>query len=204
MSDMTPDPDGDDSSDGPDNNIPTEIVPNEDDTDNIFVDILCPAQPEITGFAIDTICSGGVISFTAVNQGIGPLTYAWTFGSGSTPASATGIGAHNVTYVSNGTNSTIGATVYLTVSKAGCIPASDSVANVIVNPIPDATIDAATTNLCYFAPRTFKPLAAQVPGFTYLWSFGSGANFPTKTGYGPHVIEWSTTGVKKCTTYHSL
>ena len=57
-------------------------------------------------------------------------------------------------------------------------------------------IDAATSNLCYFAPRTFKPIAAEIPGATYLWNFGSGANFPTKTGYGPHVIEWSTTGVK--------
>jgi hypothetical protein len=194
--DDTPDPDGDDSADGPDNNIPVEVVPDEDDMDNNFVDIVCPEQPEITGFEIDTICSGETILFEAVNPNIGPVEYSWTFGSGSTPPSATGIGPHPVTYVSNSTNSSTGAIVYLTITKAGCIPASDSVATVIVNPIPNPAIDAPTTNLCYFAPRTFKPVAAEVPGYTYLWDFGSGANFPTKTGYGPHVIEWSTTGTK--------
>ena len=194
--DDSPDPDGDDSSDGTDNNIPVEVTPAELDDDNNFVDIICPGAPTIIGFDIDTICSGGSVVLQATNQNMGILTYAWTFGSGSTPGSATGIGPHTVGYISNAGNSSTGAIVHLTISKNGCVPASDDVANIVVNPIPNADIDAATTNLCYFAPRTFKPVAAAVPGYSYLWNFGSGANFPTKTGYGPHTIEWSTTGVK--------
>jgi protocatechuate 3,4-dioxygenase beta subunit len=194
--DETPDPDGDDSIDGPDNDIPVEVTPNEDDFDNNFMDILCPGVPAISGFEIDTICSGESITFTAVDPNVGLVQYNWSFGSGSTPGVGTGIGPHTVSYVSNSTNSSTGAVVYLTITKEGCIPAEDSVANVIVNPLPVATIDASTTNLCYYAPRSFKPLAAEIPGYTYLWNFGSGANFPTKTGYGPHVIEWSTTGSK--------
>ncbi len=193
--DMSPDPDGDDSSEGTDNNIPVDLTPNEQDEDNNFVDILCPGPPEILGLAFDTICSGGFITFEAMNQGAG-VTYAWTFGSGSTPPSASGIGPHAVQYISNATNSTIGATVFLTVTKAGCVPMTEAVANIIVNPIPDPAINGATTNLCYFAPRTFQPVAAYEPGYSYAWNFGSGANIPTANTYGPHTIEYSTTGVK--------
>jgi protocatechuate 3,4-dioxygenase beta subunit len=39
--DETPDPDGDDSVQGPDNNIPVVLNPNEQDGDNDFVDIIC-------------------------------------------------------------------------------------------------------------------------------------------------------------------
>ena len=134
--------------------------------------------------------------FRSANQNLGLLNYTWTFGSGATPTGATGIGPHTVTYISNPTNSTAGADVHLTITKEGCETVEDIVANVVVNPIPNPAIEAATTNLCYYAPRSFKPVATEVPGYTYLWNFGSGANFPTKTGYGPHVIEWSTTGVK--------
>ncbi len=194
--DMTPDPDGDDSAQGPDNNIPVVLTPNEADNDNNFVDIVCPGPPTITGFAHDTICSGQSLSFTAVNPGVGSVTYSWTFGSGSTPSTGVGIGPQTVSYISNATNSTTGAIVNLTETKVGCTPASGAVAHVIVNPIPTATINGATTNLCYFAPRTFTPVSAFVPGYTYTWSFGPGATPATSTTYGPHTIEYSTTGVK--------
>jgi len=197
--DETPDPDGDDSGEGPDDNIPVNVVPNESDMDNTFVDIICPGLPEITGMATDTICSGESVSFTAINPGAGSVTYTWSFGSGSAPGTGTGIGPIPVTYTSNPVNSTIGATVNLTIAKAGCVSVSDSVAHIVVNPNPIATIDAPTTSLCYWAPRVFKPLAAYVPGYTYTWNFGSGAEPLTATGYGPHTVEWHTIGDKVVT-----
>jgi protocatechuate 3,4-dioxygenase beta subunit len=198
MSDIddTPDPDGDDSGDGPDNNIPVGVEPNEEDMDNNFVDIVCPGLPEIVGFTIDTICSGESIVLEAENAGAGLVNYTWNFGSGSTPGTGTGIGPHTVTYISNGSNSTVGAFVQLTLSKEGCVPSTDSVANVVVNPIPVATINAPTTNLCYYAARTYQPTAPYIPGYTYTWNFGSGAENQFRTGYGPHVVEWHTTGTK--------
>src|SRR5688500_1643645 len=199
LSDMdeTPDPDGDDSAEGPDDNIPVILMPNENDDDNLFVDILCPGLPELNGFGIDTICSGQSVIYEAMNQG--SITYSWDFGSGATPATGTGIGPHTVSYVSNPTNSTIGAHVILTLSKAGCPSVSDSVAVTVVNPNPSAAITSSTSPLCYFAPRTFVPTAAFVPGYTYTWNFGAGAIPATATGYGPHVVEYSTTGSKTVT-----
>jgi len=197
--DETPDPDGDDSADGPDDNIPVVLEPNESDMDNNFIDIGCPGLPTITGFPLDTICSGESVAFTAIDPGVGGVTYTWTFGSGSAPSTGTGLGPNNVVYTSNPTNSTIGATVNLTLTKAGCLPKTDSVAHILVNPVPSSTIDAATTNLCYWAPRVFKPLAAYVPGYTYTWNFGAGAETPTATGYGPHTVEYHTTGSKTVT-----
>jgi len=197
--DATPDPDGDDSADGTDNNIPVVLEPNENDEDNNFIDIVCPSQPQIEGFEIDTICSGESVVLIATNQGVGNVNYSWTFGSGSAPTTGTGIGPHTVTYTSNPTNSTIGATVILTISKPGCMTVMDSVATIVVNPLPSAAISGSTANLCYFAPRTFQPTVAYVPGYTYQWNFGAGANIPTATGWGPHTIEYSTTGSKTVT-----
>jgi hypothetical protein len=155
-----------------------------------------PLDPEITGFELDTICSGNSVVFQAMDQGLGSVMYQWNFGSGSSPGTATGIGPHTVIYTYNGTNGTIGASVVLTVSLAGCVSVTDTVANIHVNPIPNPAIDAPTTNLCYFTNRTFKPVAPQIPGYTYLWNFGSGASIPPSNGYGPYQVEYSTTGSK--------
>ncbi len=194
--DATPDPDGDDSADGPDNNIPVILDPNESDVDNNFIDIICPGMPSIEGLPFDTICSGEAVSFTAVDPGVGSVNYTWAFGSGSAPSVGSNRGPLMVTYTSNPTNSTIGATVNLSISKAGCTTSTDSVAHVKVNPVPNATINAPITSLCYWAPRVFKPLAAYVPGYTYLWDFGAGAETPTAVGYGPHTVEYHTSGLK--------
>ncbi|MEO5905356.1 MAG: SdrD B-like domain-containing protein [Saprospiraceae bacterium] len=194
--DETPDPDGDDSAQGADNNIPVKLDPFEADMDNNFVDIVCPGPPFIIGFSTDTICSGEMVTFQAVDQGVGIVLYAWNFGSGSNPGNAIGIGPHNVTYTSNGLNSTEGATVTLTIEKVGCGTVTEDVANIVVNPIPNTAIEASTESLCYYQPRTFKPLAPYNPNYTYLWNFGTGGDISSATSYGPHTVEYSTTGVK--------
>ncbi|MDQ3017431.1 MAG: hypothetical protein M3R25_12020, partial [Bacteroidota bacterium] len=153
-----------------------------------------PLDPEITGLPFDTICSGETVTFTAEDQGFGPALYNWTFGSGSSPATATGIGPHTVTYTYNASNGGVGASVVLTVTLDGCPSATETVANVHVNPIPNAAINAPLTNLCYFRTRSFKPVENQIPGYSYHWIFGSFANIPTADTYGPHLVEWSQIG----------
>jgi hypothetical protein len=155
-----------------------------------------PIDPMINGMTTDTICSGQSVSFTATDQGIGSATYEWNFGSGSAPSSATGIGPHNVTYTYNATNGSEGAHVLLTVTIAGCASVTDTVGNVHVNAIPNPAIDAPGTPLCYFKVRVFKPVAPFMPGYSYLWDFGPGASLPPTSGYGPHNVEYSTTGSK--------
>ncbi|MEO6130750.1 MAG: SdrD B-like domain-containing protein [Saprospiraceae bacterium] len=155
-----------------------------------------PLDPGITGDATDTICSGYSEIFMAQNQGLGSVTYLWSFGSGSSPSTATGIGPHTVTYTYNPTNGSVGAWVILTVSFPGCASVTDTVSNIHVNPIPNTDFAVPVPNLCYFKFFSFKPTSPQVPGFYYHWDFGSGASLPPATGYGPYNVKYSTTGVK--------
>jgi hypothetical protein len=47
-------------------------------------------------------------------------------------------------------------------------------------------------------------VAPELPGYTYTWDFGAGAENQFRTGYGPHAVEWHTTGAKTITlTIHS-
>jgi len=155
-----------------------------------------PLDPSITGAPVDTICSGDNEIFQAQNQGLGNVTYQWNFGSGASPPTATGIGPHTVTYTYNGTNGTIGAWVILTVSFPGCASVTDTVSHIHVNQTPNSSIMAPTDPLCYFRLRTFKPVAAQVPGYTYHWNFGYHASVPPTFGYGPFNVKYDTIGVK--------
>jgi hypothetical protein len=136
------------------------------------------------------------VSFEAVDPGINPITYQWSFGSGSNPAMQTGIGPHGVHYTYNGTNGTTGAWVILTLGTPGCVSVADTVSNIHVNAIPDASITASPGNPCILGPKTFQPTAMQMSGFSYSWNFGSGANIPTANTYGPHTIEYFTGGSK--------
>jgi PKD domain-containing protein len=47
--------------------------------------------------AVFTVANGAIATFTAVNAGVG-ASYLWNFGSGSSPATAAGIGPFNVSY----------------------------------------------------------------------------------------------------------
>ncbi len=62
-----------------------------------------------------TVCLGGSVTYTSVS--LGQITgYAWNFGAGATPATATGVGPHTVTYA---TTSTAGPrTIQLVVTNA--------------------------------------------------------------------------------------
>ena len=147
----------------------------------------------------DTLCSGDLVAFEGDNPGINPLFFDWSFGSGSNPSTATGIGVHNVQYTYNGSNGTVGAWVILTLSTPGCEDVADTVSNIHVNPIPNAAITASDGTPCVLDPKTFQPQAPEMPGFTYTWNFGAGANIPNATGYGPHTIEYLTAGPKTVT-----
>jgi PKD repeat protein len=62
-----------------------------------------------------TVCLGGSVTYTSVS--LGQITgYAWNFGAGATPATATGVGPHTVTYA---TTSAAGPrTIQLVVTNA--------------------------------------------------------------------------------------
>lgn len=187
--DDTPDPDGDDSPGGPDNEIPVVLGQGEADNDNNFTDIVCATQLPV--IAPDTICEDDSVIFETDPFNQGSMTYTWDFGSGSTPSSASGLGPHSVSYVTT-TNGQIGeAIVTLTVSKSGCPDLTGQVSSVVVNPYPNAAINTSTAPFCYFSNHTFQPVAPMIPGATYLWNFGPNAVPMTATGYGPHNVYYN-------------
>ena len=192
--DVSPDPDGDDSADGPDNEIPVTVSPCESDSGNIFTDILC--SPIFPVLPSDSICDGQSVTFSIDDLNIGSVNYSWDFGSGSMPSSASGIGPHTITYISTPGNLMDGAIVDITFSKTGCPDTTVQVSAVDINPYPDATINGSTEAGCYFSNRTFVPLQAEIPGASYSWNFGENAVPSTATGYGPHIVYYEQTGEK--------
>ncbi|HZV44030.1 MAG TPA: prealbumin-like fold domain-containing protein, partial [Saprospiraceae bacterium] len=192
--DATPDPDGDDSSDGPDDEIPVALAQSENDLDNNFVDIICPTV--LPTLPYDTICSGQNVTLLISDLNLGSLTYSWNFGSGSTPGTGTGLGPHTISYVTTTQNQMNGASVVLTISKVGCPDLVGEVTKIDVNAYPNATINTSTASICYYTNKTFQPVAPAIPGATYNWTFDTGAVPATATGYGPHTVYYTTIGPK--------
>lgn len=195
--DQSPDPDGDDSGDNPDNEIPVNLSSCEADLDNNFIDIICPS--EFPSLPLDTICGNGQVTFEIEDLNLGSLTYTWGFGSGSLPSTGTGIGPHVVSYESTPSNQNPGALVDLTISKSGCPDTTAQVSLITVNPWADATINGSATPGCYYTNRVFQPLQSEIPGATYLWNFGYHAIPASATGYGPHTVYYDTAGFKTVT-----
>ncbi|HJW27755.1 MAG TPA: hypothetical protein VJ508_00725, partial [Saprospiraceae bacterium] len=192
--DDTPDPDGDDSSDGADNQIPVTLTPVENDLDNHFIDIICPTVLPTIPF--DTICSGQSVTLQISDLNLGALTYSWNFGSGSSPGTGTGLGPITVSYVTTTQNQVNGASVVMTISKTGCPNLVGEVTRIDVNPYPNPAINTSTAPICYYTNKTFQPVAPLLTGATYQWNFGAGAVPATATGYGPHIVYYTSTGSK--------
>ncbi len=192
--DSTPDPDGDDSGDGPDNQIPVNLTAAENDSDNNFIDIICPTQlPVITP---DTICANGSVVFQISAIPLGALTYSWDFGSGSNPTTGIGLGPHTVSYITTTDNQANGAVITMNIQKTGCPNLSGQVSSVEINPFANAAINQTSSGTCYFSNRTFQPVQAEIPGAIYSWTFGTGAVPLSATGYGPHDVYYTSTGTK--------
>ena len=191
--DTTPDPDGNDSAEGPDNQIPVTLGQVESDMDNNFTELVCAGS--IPTLPFDTICAGQSVTLQ-VNLNLGSATYSWNFGSGSTPGTGMGLGPHTVSYVTTTQNQNSGASVVMTITKPGCTTISGQVTLIDVNPKPNAAINASTSPICYYTNKAFQPAAPQIPGASYNWNFGVDAVPATITGYGPHNVYYTSDGTK--------
>lgn len=192
--DTSPDPDGDDNSDGPDNEIPVLLAICEIDSNNNFVDIVCPDS--IPTLPFDTICEGDFVTITYEDLNLGLLSYNWDFGSGSTPGTGSGLGPHTINYEATMENQEEGAIVNLTIGKAGCPDTTANIKVVEINTYPGLTIEGDLAQGCYYTERVLQLAEAEIPGATYQWNFGSGAVPGTANSYGPHTVQYTTTGFK--------
>ncbi len=143
-----------------------------------------------------TACTGtaGTITYTG-NAPVG-ATYSWNFGSGASPATASTVGPHSVSWGTSGSK-----TVTLTVTSAGCSSTTSQTINVSLT--PTATISMVSS----IGVSSTTPVGlggAAIAGATYSWNFGSGASPATANGIGPHSVSWSSSGSKTVTLTVSL
>mgnify|MGYP002335974278 CR=1 FL=1 len=126
--------------------------------------------------SVSDICKTTPQTFSTVSQGSG-VSYAWNFGSGASPATASTIGPHSVNYSTTGSK-----TATITVSKTGCTTKSASVTFNVNATVGTVTITPPPFNI--FEDTALTYTATPITGATYTWSATGGA---TITGTGNSV-----------------
>jgi PKD repeat protein len=154
----------------------------------------CPSPATIT--APTRVCANTTQDFSTVPL-TGNYTYTWDFGTGATPATATGAGIHKVTYATSGAK-----IVTLTIASPNAICVSTPVTRTIqvencATPCAAPQITGETT-ACRTKTTTFSAPTLSTE-FTYTWAFGAGATPATATGAGPHTVTYSELGNKSVT-----
>lgn len=156
----------------------------------------CTAPAAIVGAT--TVCKNTPTTYSTTNAN-NDYTYTWAFGTGSTPATATGVGPHSVTFASEGTK-----TITVTAKGTFCAAATTTQTTIVNNcttptpfcPTPVINSDAAG---CMNKAMTFQTIAPISGSYTYAWNFGANATPATATGLGAHSVTYSTVGEKTVT-----
>ena len=116
----------------------------------------------IANFTSDTVCIGGITSFTDISTPIGSFTnWAWDFNNDAIVDDTT----QNPSFTFNAPGS---FPVKLSVTNAGACT-NDTVINVIVSPPPTAAF--SFTNGCIGAPTAFTDLSVSNGGTITAWSW---------------------------------
>jgi PKD repeat protein len=137
--------------------------------------------------------TSGSVPLTVVftDASTGSITaYSWSFGSGASPASASTVGPHTVTYSTTGTK-----TISLTVTGSG--GSNTKTRTDYINVLPSAPVaDFTGEPTSGIAPLTVTFTDASGGSITsYAWNFGSGADPATASTQGPHSVTYNTEGI---------
>ncbi|MFN5317956.1 MAG: beta strand repeat-containing protein, partial [Bacteroidia bacterium] len=151
--------------------------------------VVVTAPPTSTFSLPATACvnSNSVISYTG-NAPAG-ATYSWDFGLGASPATASTVGPHNVSWSSAGSK-----TITLTVTSGSCT--STSTNTITVNAAPVASFSVNPLAVCAQSNTSVTFTGSAAAGATYTYSFGLGATPLSATGVGPHTVSWGSAGTK--------
>ena len=114
---------------------------------------------------VNTICQDKRVKFTDSTSGVG-VNYAWNFGSGAIPSTATGNGPHFVSYASSGYKK-----VTLTVDSK--VYTKDSAVLVYAAPDLSISFSKGDSGLCKSKSFTLRADDANSSGATYQWRLNS-------------------------------
>gem|GEM_PF-6269283 len=156
-------------------------------SDSDMVQIQVNPIPDASFALADTLCTGDSTLATYTGNLVGNGNFQWSFTNGS-PASATGIGPHAVTWNTAGTHA-----ASLVLSSLGC--SSPLMADsVLVHPLPTATI-AAQLPQC-FSQHNFNVLNLGTYDSTasFQWDFGPNALFTSDTSEHVDSLRFTTPG----------
>ncbi len=153
--------------------------------DDIEITIPTAAQPTADfTMSATTVCVGQTITFTDASTTNGATTYAWDFGTGASPATASTQGPHTITFNTPGTSS-----ITLTVTDVDGTDDITQTVTVVAN--PTVTASATATTICAGDPVTLSGSGAT----SYSWDNGvtNGVAFnPTATN--TYTVTGTTSG----------
>ncbi|MEQ9063717.1 MAG: PKD domain-containing protein [Vicingaceae bacterium] len=132
-------------------------------------------------------CTGDSINF--LNTGSTGLTYAWDFGSGASPTTATSESPMGIIYSMSGTKS-----VRQVITQGTCTDTAYLFINLKQTPSPD--FDRNAPIQCEGSSIAFNYTGSTGTGWTYLWDFGSGSNPAVSSAQTPGNVTYNGSGVK--------
>ncbi|MEM9834220.1 MAG: fibronectin type III domain-containing protein [Bacteroidota bacterium] len=155
----------------------------------------CTAGP-VANFTADitTVCEGNTVTFTDASSGA--TTYNWDFGAGATPATATGVGPHVVTYNTAGL-----ATINLTIDQGLGTENTETKADFITIATSDDPTFSYLLNSYCPTDGDQSPDNITTPGGTFTSTAGlvinaaSGVIDVAGSIAGPYTIKYVTAGV---------
>ena len=220
--DISPDPDGDDSSEGADNNIPVNLAQGEEDEGNNFVDT--PKNGNIYGQVTDELGNGlegimielyndpdmdgvpdgtkimeiptdilGNYSFTGIP--VGNYLIIQNHPSQYTSISDFDASIDNVDLDGDDSNLNANEQIPVTIS-----PNEDDQDNNFIEilcPLNPAFDGEAEQYICDGEMVTLQVVDQLIPNATYTWSFTDGASISSASGPGPHQVTYSVSNTNQ-------
>jgi gliding motility-associated-like protein len=136
------------------------------------------------------ICTGDSVNFQNTGTASG-ATYAWTFGSGSAPATSVVQSPMGILYGTSGIK-----TVSLIATTGTCHDTSTQ--TILINQTPSVSF-TSTSPQCQGNVVNFTNTGSSGGNWIYSWAFGAGAKPATSTSQNPNGIIYSTSGTKTVT-----
>ena len=146
----------------------------------------CGIDADFTASAT-SVCQGLTVTFTNTSLNTSSnTTYAWDFGAGSSPSTASGIGPHSVTYNTPGN-----ATVSLTITD-GTSNTETKNNYITVIASPSANAGAGVPSVCAGTPTAALNGSFGGSATSAIWSDGgAGGSFQNNSGSTPQLTTYT-------------